>query len=527
MACRSCSTGKDGMPSGCGNKGHCATGGCNKLNTYDWLRAMDVPDPNGAKLAEVSFKGGSRKGFYRTPEPYRYTSGDQVLVDTGMGGYDIGRISLMGDLVVSQMKRKNVHQDRVMYDILRKANPRDLEKLDEARGMEKAALVKSRVIARTLGLDMKVGDVEYQADLKKATFYYTADGWVDFRELVKQYAKEFKVKIEMRQIGARQESARIGGIGACGRELCCSTWLTDFKSVNTSAARYQNIAINQSKLSGQCGRLKCCLNYELDLYVDELDKYPSNVETLYAQNGRASLVKIDIFKGMIYYQYEPHKGRSVVMPLSPEEVRRIKEMNERGEKPQEIVASVSEKADDNKEIEQDFGDVTGAIELPADKKKKKKKKNKNKARPTSAESEKENSGSESGSNQTPNQGQQQRNPQNRQNPNQNPNQQQRNPNQGQQQRNPQNRQNPNQNPNQQQRNPNQQRNNPPAKEGGNEIPKDESTSGEPNQQQRNPNQNKHKHHKHNKHQFKNRNRQNNDSSNSSNDQKGDGPQQDG
>ncbi|MBK9379115.1 MAG: hypothetical protein IPM86_13185 [Saprospiraceae bacterium] len=273
MACTSCSTGKNGMPSGCGNKGHCSTGGCNKLNTFDWLTTLDIEDPTVSNYAEISFKNGARKSFYKLPVSYRFTTGDLVLVDTGSGGYDIGRVSLMGDLVLLQMKRKNYSKDKIMYEVIRQANPRDIEKMEEARAMEEPALVKARVIARTLGLNMKVGDVEYQADLKKATFFYTADGWVDFRELVKQYAREFRVKIEMRQIGARQESARIGGIGACGRELCCSTWLTDFKSVNTTAARYQNIAINQSKLSGQCGRLKCCLNYELDLYIDELDKY--------------------------------------------------------------------------------------------------------------------------------------------------------------------------------------------------------------------------------------------------------------
>ncbi len=303
----------------------------------------------------------------------RYSTGDLVIVDTGSGGYDIGRVSLMGDLVKIQMKKKNFTEDRITYEIIRKANQRDIDKMMEGRNIEKPALVKARVISRTLGLDMKIGDVEYQADLKKATFFYTSDGWVDFRELVKQYAKEFKVKIEMRQIGARQESARIGGIGACGRELCCSTWLTDFKSVNTTAARYQNIAINQSKLSGQCGRLKCCLNYELDLYIDELEKYPSNVEVLKAKNGRATLVKIDIFKEVLYYQYEPERGRSIVMPLNPDEVRRIKSMNERGEYPDDIVASESENQID-KVVEQGYSDVTGAVELPNEKRKKRKKK---------------------------------------------------------------------------------------------------------------------------------------------------------
>jgi cell fate regulator YaaT (PSP1 superfamily) len=362
------------MPAGCGDKGHCSSGGCNKLNTFDWLTALDIEDPSRSDLAEVSFKNGARKTFYRLGPNQRYTTGDLVVVDTGSGGYDVGRVSLMGDLVKLQMKKKNFKEDRISFDILRKANPRDIERMQEARGLEKSALVKARVISRNLGLDMKLGDVEYQADLRKATFYYTADGWIDFRELVKQYVKEFRVKVEMRQIGSRQESARIGGIGSCGRELCCSTWLTDFKSVNTTAARYQNIAINQSKLSGQCGRLKCCLNYELDLYIEELEKYPSDVEKLKAKNGVATLVKIDIFKGVVYYLYEPSRGRSIVMPLLPDEVRRIKAMNDRGEYPEDIVAT--EEAAPEVKPEDRFVDVTGAIELPAEKKRKKKKKKK-------------------------------------------------------------------------------------------------------------------------------------------------------
>lgn len=374
MGCSGCKTGDNGMPAGCGDKGHCASGGCNKLNTFDWLHALDVEDPTKSELAEVSFKNGSRKTFFKLTQHYRFTTGDLVVVDTGNGGYDVGRVSLMGDLVKLQMRKKNFKEDRISFDILRRANNRDVERMQEARKLEKPALVKARVIARNLGLDMKIGDVEYQADLRKATFYYTADGWIDFRELVKQYVKEFKVKVEMRQIGSRQESARIGGIGSCGRELCCSTWLTDFKSVNTTAARYQNIAINQSKLSGQCGRLKCCLNYELDLYVEELEKYPSDVEKLKAKNGIATLVKIDIFKGVVYYLYEPSRGRSIVMPIEPDEVRRIKAMNDRGEYPEDIVAT--EETNVVVKPEDGFVDVTGEIELPTEKKKKKKKKKK-------------------------------------------------------------------------------------------------------------------------------------------------------
>ncbi|MEO6190757.1 MAG: regulatory iron-sulfur-containing complex subunit RicT [Saprospiraceae bacterium] len=371
MGCSSCSSGA-GTPTGCGDKGHCSTGGCNKLNTFDWLTVMDIEDPSYYHFAEVSFKNGARKTFYKMTDHHQYTTGDLVVVDIGTGNWDVGRVSLMGDLVRLQMKKKNFKEDRAVNDIIRRANNRDVERMTESRNLEKPALIKARVIARSLGLDMKVGDVEYQADQKKATFFYTADGWVDFRELVKQYAKEFKVKIEMRQIGSRQESARIGGIGSCGRELCCSTWLTDFKTVSTTAARYQNIAINQSKLSGQCGRLKCCLNYELDMYIEELEKYPNDVEYLKSKNGNASLVKVDIFKGMLYYLYEPQKGRSMVMPLSPEEVRRIKAMNDKGQMPDEIIATVEPQVEINKE--EQYFDVTGAVELPIEIRKKKKKK---------------------------------------------------------------------------------------------------------------------------------------------------------
>ena len=251
-----CSTGSNGTPAGCGDKGHCATGGCNKLNTFDWLSHIDLPEHGAMDVVEVGFKQNARKEFFRRPHYMHLNTGDYVVVESTAGSFDIGRVSIAGELVRLQMKKKRVRENAVMPNILRVANERDLERLNEARGMEKDTLVKARAIARSLNLDMKVGDVEYQGDKRKVTFYYTADGRVDFRELIRIYAKEFKVKIEMRQIGARQESARIGGIGACGRELCCSTWLGDFRSVSTVAARYQNLAINQAKLSGQCWKAR-------------------------------------------------------------------------------------------------------------------------------------------------------------------------------------------------------------------------------------------------------------------------------
>lgn len=241
-------------------------------------------------------------------------------------------------------------------------------------------MIRSRVIARTLGLEMKIGDVEYQGDKRKATFFYTADGRVDFRELIRHYAKEFRVKIEMRQIGARQESARIGGLGSCGRELCCSTWLTDFKSVSTAAARYQNLAINQAKLSGQCGRLKCCLNYELDTYLDALEHFPKGGDKLYTVAGTASLVKTDIFKGIMYYIYVEGGTRGKFYPVPIARVKTILKMNANSEKPLELIDSSLFAEQQGDEINTDFGsaDVTGVIELPPEeRKRKKKRRNKN------------------------------------------------------------------------------------------------------------------------------------------------------
>ena len=296
MGCASCGRGENGTPSGCGNKGHCLNGSCNKLNTYDWLSAWQVTDAKPYDIVEVSFKHGSRKVFYRNPKPHHWTTKDYVAVDCGHG-YDVGQISLSGELVRLQMKKKRVKDSHVVNDILRPASERDLERLNEARQLEQKALSRSRALIRTIGVPMKLGDIEYQADLKKATFYYTANGRVDFRELVRALAREFNIKVEMRQIGARQESARIGGLGSCGRELCCSTWLGDFKSVQTSAARYQNLAINQVKLSGQCGRLKCCLNYELDTYVDALASFPMKANKIKTKDYTAHQVKADIFKG--------------------------------------------------------------------------------------------------------------------------------------------------------------------------------------------------------------------------------------
>lgn len=370
MGCSGCGT-SGCSPKGCGSNGHCASGGCNRLNTFDWLTSLEIADVDAFDVVEISFKNGARKGFFRDDRGIDPFPGDMVVVDIGHG-YDIGSVSLKGELARIQLKKKRVKEDQVVHSIVRLANDRDLEKLREARDSEMPAMVRARAIARKMGLDMKVGDVEYQGDLRKATFFYTADGRVDFRELVREYAREFRVKIEMRQIGARQESARIGGIGSCGRELCCSTWLTDFKSVTTSAARYQNLSINQSKLSGQCGRLKCCLNYELDTYMEAMEDFPEQADYIQGLSGRASLIKIDIFKGLMFYSVELERGRPRVIALAKEQVKEAILANKNGQKLDLLALhAVQEYVEvDEEDRDYEFADGTGEIELPAESKKK-------------------------------------------------------------------------------------------------------------------------------------------------------------
>lgn len=370
--CTVCNT-SDGEVKGCKSNGSCATGSCNRLNTYDWLSALDVRDAYPFDLVEVSFKNGSHKGFFileNLPEIY---VGADVVVETGTG-YDVGRVTLMGELVRLQLKKKRVRENTVFTAVIRLANERDLERLDDARQQDIPTLVKARAISRSLDLDMKIGDVEYQGDKRKATFYYTADGRVDFRELIRIFAREFRVKIEMRQIGARQESSRIGGIGSCGRELCCSTWLSDFKSVSTTAARYQNLAINQAKLSGQCGRLKCCLNFELDTYMEAIESFPERADRIETLKGKAILVKTDIFKGLLFYAYEHDHGRGKLYPQTIDMVKEIQQATMRGNflpdfKEMEGLVKPEEFEGGGK----DYSDVTGAVELPEEIRRKKKK----------------------------------------------------------------------------------------------------------------------------------------------------------
>src|SRR5450755_2055720 len=335
MGCSNCGT-ADGKPGGCQSHGSCGTGSCNRMNVYDWLSNLPIHDPaTECRVMEISFNQGSRKDFYRNSTTQIFEKGEMVSVE-GISGFDVGSVSLTGELVRIQMKKKSVdefHPD--MKKVLRRASDRDLDLLRQNKAREKEAVIRSRAISRQLKLDMKVSQVEIQADGRKATFYYIADDRVDFRELIKIFASEFRVKVEMRQIGARQEAGKVGGIGSCGRELCCSTWLTDFKSVNTTAARYQNLSINQSKLSGQCGRLKCCLNYELDTYLDALQQFPENADTLQVAKGTALLIKKDIFKNLMWYVL-PDSNKQY--PLLIERVKQIKKLNQQNTIPDDLGA---------------------------------------------------------------------------------------------------------------------------------------------------------------------------------------------
>lgn len=333
MSCTSCGT---GSPNGCKSNGGCSSGGCNRLNVHDWLANLPFSDPNSdCRIVEISFNNGSRKDFYRNNTLQHFEKGDMVTVE-GVSGFDVGMVNLSGELVRLQMKKKGVKEDNPEFKkIMRRSNDMDLQKWRESKDREKAALVRTRAILIQMNLDMKLIEVEMQADGRKATFYYTAEDRVDFRELIKILASDFKVKVEMKQIGIRQEAAKIGGIGSCGRELCCSSWLSDFKSVTTTIARYQNLTINQTKLSGQCGRLKCCLNYELDTYLDALQHFPTNAEHLELSRGVAQLIKKDIFKNLMWYVL-PDSNKQYPVPI--ERVKEIRAMNAKGVRPDELGA---------------------------------------------------------------------------------------------------------------------------------------------------------------------------------------------
>lgn len=380
MGCTTCSTGSGttSVPGGCNNNGSCGTGGgCNKLNVFDWLANMELPGGQAPfDIVEIRFKN-SRKEFYRNVNNLQVNVGDVVAVESSPG-HDIGVISITGELVRLQMKKRGVSpSSEEIKKLYRKAKANDIEKWQEAQGLEHATMYRARTIAVKLKLQMKISDVEYQGDKTKAVFFYTADDRVDFRELIKVLADEFKVRIEMRQIGARQEAGRLGGIGSCGRELCCATWLTDFRSVSTSAARYQQLSLNPMKLAGQCGKLKCCLNYELDSYMDALKDFPEvNNVKLETDRGRAFHQKTDIFKRTMFFSYTDEPDNFIPLPV--DRVKEVMEMNKIGEKPADLLVKVAMKIVEKKP---DYENVVGQDSLTRfDTAKKHKKKNNNKKR---------------------------------------------------------------------------------------------------------------------------------------------------
>jgi cell fate regulator YaaT (PSP1 superfamily) len=355
MGCASCGSG--GTPNGCKNNGLCSSGGCDKLEVYDWLSNVALPENQKPyEIVEVRFKN-ARKGFYRNINGLGLQAGDVVVVEAS-SGYDIGVISVIGELARIQVKRKAPNFKHVeARKIMHVATQAEIDLWIKGRSLEKDIMYKSRTLAMNLNLEMKISDVEYQADLSKATFYYTAEGRVDFRQLIRDMADAFKVRIEMRQIGSRQESARLGGIGSCGRELCCSTWLSDFRSVSTAAARYQQLSLNPQKLAGQCGKLKCCLNYELDMYTEALKALPRADIKLKTEKGDAYHVKTDVFKHLMWYAY-PGEGALVV--LTPEQARKIQQMNKNGNIPRDLKEFAYEV---EKEVEIGFENVVGQDSL--------------------------------------------------------------------------------------------------------------------------------------------------------------------
>lgn len=380
MACRSCSTTSSGVPKGCKSNGSCGTGGCNnKLEVFDWLSNMKpTVQKDVFGWVEVRFKN-SRKEFFHNKNTLALHVGDQIAVE-GSPGHDIGIVSLTGELVKLQMRRVGFSyktaEGRTIY---RKARENDLQKWKEAIEKENRFMMHCRKIAKELKLEMKCSDVECQGDGSKATFYYTSEGRVDFRELIKVLARDLKVRIEMRQIGFRQEAGRLGGIGVCGRELCCSSWMRDFRSVTTSAARYQQLSINPQKLAGQCGKLKCCLNYELDSYMDALNDMPNTNIKLKTKLGDASHQKTDIFKKIIFYSYDNNPG--AIIPLNVSTVNKIIKQNKEGVLPEDLASLVEQKELNKQEPKTEFANVLDEMNLSrfdkSNKNKKKRKKKRN------------------------------------------------------------------------------------------------------------------------------------------------------
>lgn len=338
MGCGSCSSGGCGtgtLPRGCKNNGSCGISGCDKLGVFDWLAGLERPTGIGQyEIVEVRFKN-TRKEFFKRPQNTELFVGDVVAVESN-SGHDVGVVSLSGELVKIQLQKRGINPNKTeeLKRVYRKAKQTDIDKWKESQEREQQTMIRARQLAYSLNLQMKISDVEFQGDGTKATFFYTADDRVDFRELIKLFAEEFKCRIEMRQIGVRQEAGRVGGIGSCGRELCCSTWLTDFRTVTTSAARYQQLSINPLKLAGQCGKLKCCLNFELDSYLDALRDFPNVEEKLLTEKGVAFHQKTDIFKRIMWYSYADQPTNFI--PIEVDRVVEIIRMNKNGKRPVDL-----------------------------------------------------------------------------------------------------------------------------------------------------------------------------------------------
>ncbi|WP_457615959.1 PSP1 domain-containing protein [Lutibacter sp.] len=376
MSCNTCSSDINTLPKGCKSNGSCTTGGCEKLSVFDWLANMTLPaGQKPVNVVEVRFKNG-RKHFYRNVDNLQIAIGDIVAVE-GNPGHDIGTVSLTGELIKIQLKKKGIDiNSEEIKKIYRKATQKDIDIWKAAREKEYDTQYRGREIISRLGLKMKLSDVEYQGDGNKATFYYTADERVDFRQLIRDLASAFKIRVEMKQVGLRQEAARLGGVGSCGRELCCSTWLTDLRKVNTSAARYQQLSLNPQKLAGQCGKLKCCLNYELDTYLDALTGFPKQDTVLKTEKGDGVFVKMDIFKELLWYTYK--ENRTKWYKLTVDQVKEIIETNKNGEK----VPSLEDyESDLIEEAKVDFENVVGQDSLTRfdvpKRKKKRRSKNRN------------------------------------------------------------------------------------------------------------------------------------------------------
>ncbi len=480
MGCGSCGT-SSGLPKGCNNNGACGTDGCGKLSVFDWLSNMQLPTGQEKfNFVEVRFKN-DRKFYYKNENNISLNIGEVIAVE-GTPGHDIGVVTLTGELVRIQMKKKNLSWTAEdVKKVYRKANQKDIETWVEFRDREKQTMVDSRIMAKNLNLEMKICDVEYQGDGAKVTFYYTAEGRVDFRQLIKEYAGKFGVRIEMKQIGYRQEAAKVGGIGSCGRELCCSTWLTDFRSVSTAAARYQQLSINSQKLAGQCGKLKCCLNFELDSYLDALNSFPSMESRFETEKGWAHCVKIDVFKKEMWFAYD--KGGIVWHKFSVEDIQEFLAMSAKGQKTEPL----EDLAKNVEETKPDFVDVIGEDSLERfERKEKQNKKRKRIKKPTNSGTEKV---SANANNQRPQQAKQKANEVKDQ-PNRPENKPGKNPNQS--KKNNQNRPNKNSNPNQNQQNLPREKQQPTQAKDQQGLPntdqqKPEGNNRNRNQQKRKPN----------------------------------------